>query len=106
MYADDAGVASTSSRGLARMVDEMVFAHQEFVLRVSEKKTEAMHLWSDPSTASNALRMKATGQRYTQTMEFVYLGAISESTELDTEIKRRIGAAWARVRRYSSQLCD
>ena len=37
----------------------------------------------------------------------MYLGgAISESANLDTEIKRRIGAAWARVRRYSSQLYD
>ena len=33
-------------------------------------------------------------------------GAISESTDLDTEIKRRIGAIWASVRRYSSQLYD
>ena len=32
--------------------------------------------------------------------------AISESTDLDIEIKRRIGAAWANVRRYSSQLYD
>ena len=33
-------------------------------------------------------------------------GAISESANLDTEIKRRIGAAWASVRKYSSQLYD
>ena len=33
-------------------------------------------------------------------------GAISESADFDTEIKRRIGAAWASVRRYSSQLYD
>ena len=37
----------------------------------------------------------------------MYLGgAISESADFDTEIKRRIGAAWASVRRYSSQLYD
>ena len=37
----------------------------------------------------------------------MYLGGdIRESTDLDTEIKRRIGAAWAGVRRYSSQLYD
>ena len=37
----------------------------------------------------------------------MYLGgAISESADLDIEIKRRIGAAWASVRKYSSQLCD
>ena len=81
---------------------------REFGLRVSEKKTEAMHLWFRPSTASNALRIEAVGQRYKQTTEFVYLdGAISESADLDTEIERRIGAAWASVRKYScSQLHD
>ena len=89
------------------MMDVIVVACQEFGLTVSEKKTEAMHLWSHPSTASNALRIEAAGQRYKQMTEFVYLGgAISESADLDTEIKRRIGAAWARVRRYNSQLCD
>ena len=62
-------------------------------------KTEAVHLWSHPHTASNALRTEAAGQPYKQTTEFVYLGgAISESADLDIEIKRRIGAAWASVR--------
>ena len=99
LYGDDAGVVSTSPRGLTRMMDVMVVACQEFGLTVSEKKTEAMHLWSHPNTASNALQIEAAGQRYTQTTEFVYLGgAISESTDLDTEIKRRIDAAWASVR--------
>ena len=66
-----------------------------------------MHLWSHPHTASNALRIEAAGQRYKQTTEFVYLGgAISECADLDIEIKRRIGAAWASVRKYSSQLYD
>ena len=66
-----------------------------------------MHLWSHPHTASNALRIEAVGQRYKQTTEFVYLGgAISESADLDIEVKRRIGAAWASVRKYSSQLYD
>ena len=52
-------------------------------------------------------RVEAAGQRYKQTTEFVYLsGAISESPDLDTEIKHRIYAAWVRVRRYRSQLYD
>ena len=108
LYVDDAGVVSTSFRGLTRMMDVIVVACQEFGLTVSEKKTEAMHLWSHPNTASNALRIEAVGQRYNkQTIEFVYLGgAIIESADLDTEIKRRIGAAWASVRKYNSQLYD
>ena len=106
-YADDAGVVLTSPRGLTRMMHVIVVAYQEFVLTVSEKKTETMHLWSHPSAASNALRVEAAGQRYKQTAEFVYLGGgISESAHLDTEIKRRIGAAWASVRKYGSQLYD
>ena len=107
LYPDDGGVMSTSPCGLTRMMDVLVVACQEFGLTVLEKKTEAMHLWSHPNTASNALRIEVAGQRYKQTTEFVYLGgAISESADLDTEIKRRIGAAWASVRKYSSQLYD
>ena len=107
LYADDAGVVSTSPRGLTRMMGVIVVTYQEFGLTVSEKKNEAMHLWSHPHTASSALRIEAAGQRYKQTTEFVYLGgAISESADLDIEIKRRIGAAWASVRKYSSQLYD
>ena len=99
----DAGVVSTSPRGLTRMMDVVVVACQEFGLTVSEKNTEAMHLWSHPNTASNALQIEAAGQRYKQATEFVYLGCtISESANLDTEIKRRIGAAWASVRKYRS----
>ena len=107
LYADDAGVASTSPRGLTRMMGITVAACQEFGLTLSEKKTEAVRLWSHPHTASNALRIEAAGQRYKQTTEFGYFGdAIGESADLDIEIKRRIGAAWASVRKYSSQLYD
>ena len=60
LHADDAGV--TSPRGLTRMMDVIVITCQEFGLTVSEKKTEAMHLWSDPSTVSNALRIEAQGK--------------------------------------------
>ena len=105
--ADDAGVVSTSPRGFTRMMDVTVVACQEFGLTVSEKKTETMHLWSLRNTASNALRIEAVGQRYKQITVFVDLGgAISESADLDTEIKRCIGAAGARVRKCSSRLYD
>ena len=107
LYIDDAGMALTSPRGLIGMMDVIVVACQEFGLTVSEKKIEAMCLWSNSSTASNALRIKAPGQRYEQTNESVYLGgAISESAGLDIENKHRIGAAWAKIRRYSSHVYD
>ena len=50
LYADDAGVVSTSPRGLTRMMGVIVVTCQEFGLTVSEKKTEAMHLWSHSHT--------------------------------------------------------
>ena len=61
---------------------------------MSAKKTKAMHLWSDPSTVSNALQNEAVDQRYKQTIEFVYVGgAVSESADRDTETKRLMGTA-------------
>ena len=106
LNADDAGVVSTSPRGLTRRMGVIVVACQEFGMKVSEKKSEAIHLWSHPGTAPNELRIEEAGQRYKQTTEFAYLGASSESADLDTEIKSRIGAAWVGVRKYSSQLND
>ena len=104
LYAHDSRVVPTSPRGLARVMGR--FSCRMQGIRIDSVKTEAMQLWSDPSTASNALRIEATGQRYKQATDFVYLGAISEIADLDTEIKRRIGAALASARRYSSQLYD
>ena len=58
---------------------------------MSEKKTRAIHLWSHPIPASNALRIEPAQQRYRQTTESVYLGGdITASVDLDTEIKCRI----------------
>ena len=100
LYTDDAGMVLTSPRSLVRMMDVLVVACQEFGLKASEKKIEAMHLWSDSNTTSNALQIEAPGQRYKRTNEFVYLGgAISESAGLDIENKHRISAVWANIRR-------
>ena len=62
LHEDDTAVVSASPRELARMMDAIVAACQEFGLTVSEKKIEAIHLWSDPSTASNAVRIKVASQ--------------------------------------------
>ena len=62
LYADDARVVSTSPHRLTRMMDDIVVACEEFGLTVSEKNTEAMHLWSHRNTASNTLRIEAAGQ--------------------------------------------
>ena len=107
LYTGDAGMVLTSPCSLMRMMDVIVVACQEFGLTASEKKIEAMHLWSDSSTTSNALQIEASGQRYKQTNKLVYLGgAISESAGLDIENTHCISAAWANIRRYSSHFYD
>ena len=63
-YADDVGMVSTSPRGLTRMMDARVVAYQELGLTVTGEKTKVMHVWSEPSTASNVLRIAAEGQRH------------------------------------------
>ena len=52
LYADDAGVVSTSPRGLTRMMGVKVVACQEFGLTVLEKKTKQGHAPVVPSPHS------------------------------------------------------
>ncbi|CAM9398965.1 unnamed protein product, partial [Sphacelaria rigidula] len=98
LYADDAGIASRTPESLARMMAVVVMTCQEFRLMVSESKTESMRLWSVPSPTEAALDIKAANR-------FIYLGgAISADAKMSIETDRRISAAWARIRKYSSQL--
>ena len=55
LYADDVDTASWAYQDDGRYSCRM----SGIGLTVSEKKTEAMHLWSHPNTASNALRVEA-----------------------------------------------
>ena len=64
LYTDDAGMVLASPRSLIRMMDVIVVACQKFGLTPSEKKIEAMHLWFDSSTTSNAIQIEAPGRRY------------------------------------------
>ena len=98
LYADDARVVSTSPRGLTRMIDVIVVACQEFGLTVSEKKTAAMHLWSHPNTASNALRIEAAGQRYNRRPSLCTLVVLSTRTRALTP---RLNVASAPLGRVS-----
>ena len=54
---------------------------------MSDKKIEAMHMSSNPSTASNALRIVAKGQRYNKatstsrlSVASTLIGRVSENT--------------------------
>ena len=57
LYTDDVDIASWAYQDDGRHSCRM----SGIGLTVSEKKTEAMHLWSHPNTASNALRVEAAG---------------------------------------------
>ena len=61
LYADNARVVSTSPSGIIRMIDVISVVYQDLGLTMSDKKTEAMHLWSDSNTASIAPRIVALG---------------------------------------------
>ena len=108
LYADDAGIASRSSEGLAKMMTVIVTVFEAAGLTVSEKKTETMILWTPQQTPQAApLVIEAAGQKYKQTSQFVYLGGvITEVVDISCEIERRIQLAWVCVRRYSRELYD
>ena len=70
-YADDAGIASTSAEGLAKMMTVIVTVFEAAGLTVSEKKTETM-LQRTPNQGIRAspLVIEAAGLRYMQTMQY------------------------------------
>ena len=77
-------------------------------LTVSEKKTEAM-LLGTPNQAirTSPLVVEAVGQRYMQTMRFLYLGGLVDaSADSMPEMKRRIRLAWACYNRFKRELYD
>ena len=61
-------------------------------LTVSEKKTETMLLQTpDQAPCTSPLVIEATGQRYKQTTQFLYLGGLVDaSADIMPEIKRRV----------------
>ena len=106
LYADDAGVVSRSPKGLAEMMHVVVKVCGAFGLTVSEKKTETMCM-PPPRTSTATVEVEAAGQRYRQTDSFVYLGGtVTEAPGVSAEIRRRIRACWANIKKYSTQLYD
>ena len=107
-YADDAGIASTSAEGLAKMMTVIVTVFEAAGLTVSEKKTETMPLRT-PNKAIWILSLviDAGGQRYMQTMQFLYLGGLVDaSADIMLEMKRRIRLAWECCNRFKRELYD
>ena len=67
-----------------------------FGLTVSEAKTEIMCLRAKRMPVSTAtFSVKAAGQVYNQTNEFVYLGGnVNQTADLSIEVDRRVRNAW------------
>ena len=96
-----------SAEGLAKMMTVIVAVFEAAGLTVSEKKTETM-LLRTPKRAirTSPLVVEAAGQRYMQTMQFVYLGGLVDaSADITPEIKRRTRLAWAYATVGSSGSC-
>ena len=106
IYADDAGVVSQSPEQLRKMMEVTVVVCVAVGLTVSEAKTEIMCLRTNGTSESTAtFSVEAAGQVYSQTNEFVYLGAnVNHSANLSIKDSRRIRNAWCRFRKYTLEL--
>lgn len=92
LYADDAGIVSRSAERLKKTMTVIVTVFGVVDLTVSETKTEAMLLRTpDLQSLAPPLVIEATGQRYRQATQFLYLGGVlHESAALSLEIGQRI----------------
>ena len=107
LYADDAEGVSTSPRELTRMMGIIVVSCQEFGLTVSEKNPRPCTCGPIPTQRRTRCELRRRGNGINRQQSLCTLVVLSaRARNLDTEIKRRIGAAWASVRKYSSQLHD
>ena len=95
LYADDAGIVSTSAEGLAKMMTVIVTIFEAAGLTVSEKKTGIMLLRiPDQAPRTSPPVIEAVGQRYRQATQFLYLGGfVYASADITPEIKRRVRLA-------------
>ena len=104
LYADNAGGALTSPRGFARMIDVSVVVYQEFGVTVSEK-TEAMSLWFNHSTASNALQLRRQVIAKTRQPSLCTLVVLSARARTLTPRLSVASASLGRVSEYAVHNC-
>ena len=92
LYADDVGIVSQSPEQLRNMIGVIVILCAAFELTVSEAKTEITCLRAKGMLEPTAIfSVEATGQVYSQTNEFVYLGGnVNHNADLSIEADRRI----------------
>ena len=108
LYDDDAGVISQSPEQLREMVGGIVVVCAAFSLTVSEAKTEIVCLRAKGMPESTVIfSVKAAGQVYNQTNEFVYLGGnVNHNADPSIEVDRRIRNAWCSLWKYTLELHD
>ena len=108
LCADDAGIMSKSAEGHAKMMTVIVIVFEAAGLTVSENKTEIILLRTlNQVLPTSPLVLEAAGQRYMQTMQFLYLGGlIDANANITPEIKRRIRLVWACYDRFERELND
>ena len=92
LYTDDAGVVSQSPEQLRKMMGVIVVVCVAFGLTVSEAETEIMFLRTKGMPESTIIfSVKAAGQVYNKTSEFVYLGGnVYHNADVSIEVDRRI----------------
>ena len=108
LYANDAGVVLRSTEQLRKMMEVVVVVCVAFDITVSEAKTEIICLRAKGMPESTAtFSVKAAGQVYNQTNEFVHLGGnVNHNADLSIEVDRRIRNAWRSFRKYALELYD
>ena len=90
------------------MMTVIVTVFEAADLTVLERKTETMLLRTPGHTSlAPPLVVEASGQRYRQTNQFLYLGGVMhESADLSFKIERQVRLIWACFKRFSPQLYD
>lgn len=101
LYADDIGIVSRFTDGLAKMMAVIMVVCQEFGLTVFESKAEpcACGQYQAPQPPQFTLTWQVNDRSRRSTLSTLVM--LSARMQSSVEINRHISAAWARLRKYS-----
>lgn len=101
-YADDAALAGTTRNGLQHSLDCVAGTYARAGLSINTDKTEVLAQLQDPRAYEE---LSVNGQELSNVSQFKYLGSIlTDSCELDGEVKRRVGLAAASFGKLSTRV--
>lgn len=106
LFADDVGLASDDAAKLQDIFNKWKDLLESNGLRISESKTEYLHLpFSNPCAPSPDMMINSkTMQKCTS---FKYLGSIiSKDGYCDADVNHRISVGWLKWRQNSTVFCD